>query len=50
MIAAPPHGHACAARGTEDREDLMAATRIRFGGYQGPASVHTRAIAAFEQT
>jgi C4-dicarboxylate-binding protein DctP len=25
----------------------MAATRIRFGGYQGAASVHTRAIAAF---
>jgi TRAP-type transport system periplasmic protein len=24
-----------------------AATRIRFGGYQGPASVHTRAIAVF---
>jgi TRAP-type C4-dicarboxylate transport system substrate-binding protein len=27
----------------------MAATRIRFGGYQGPASVHTRAIAVFAQ-
>jgi len=27
----------------------MAATRIRFGGYQGPASVHTRAIAAFDR-
>jgi TRAP-type transport system periplasmic protein len=25
----------------------MAATLIRFGGYQGPASVHTRAIAVF---
>jgi TRAP-type transport system periplasmic protein len=25
----------------------MAATRIRFGGYQGAASVHTRAIAVF---
>jgi C4-dicarboxylate-binding protein DctP len=28
----------------------MAATRIRFGGYQGQASVHTRAIAVFAGT
>jgi TRAP-type transport system periplasmic protein len=50
MIHAPPHGRDRPARGAPAKhhgEVVMAATPIRFGGYQGAASLHTRAIGVF---